>query len=195
MTQTLTQIAHDGKSLNKLVTTTINSYTKVAKQLHATACAVFFHAAQYGDATALNTFHKGLRVNDKTALRVWIGLHSSFVDLENGSTRNWIKYSEKEGFRIVKGTESFRKDMFSVEEENGEKTILINLAPFYEKNVKDKDAITLEALLAMLGKAAERVTKQANNEGIKLPADVLTLTTSIKNTVTKEQEALARVKE
>jgi hypothetical protein len=81
--------------------------------------------------------------------------------------------------------------MFTVGETVEGKTDLLTLKAFYEKNVKDKDAITLEALLTMLGKAAERVTKQAGEEGIQLDADTLNLTTSIKNLTGKK---LAEIK-
>lgn len=193
MSKTLTEIASDSKSLVSFVKGTLSAYNKVAKSLHETACASLFHVAQGNDPLPLNQFYNGLRVNDRTALRVWLGTHSTYVDLSDGTVKPWLRYTEKGGFALVKGCESHRKDMFTLGEHVEGKTDLIGLKPFYEKNVKDKDAITLEALIAMLAKAAERVTKQANDEGINLPADVLTLTTSIKNTTTKELEALARV--
>jgi hypothetical protein len=194
MALTLTQIASDDKALGKLVQGTLTSYHKMGTKLHETACALFYHAAQGNDLTQLNKFYFGLRVNDQTALRVWFGQHASFIDLDNGTTRNWIKFSKEKGFSLIKGVESHRKDLFTLEDEEN-KTNLLSLKPFFEKNVKDKDALTLEALLVMLGKAAERVVNQSTKEGISLPADVLTLTTSIKNTTTKELEALERVKE
>lgn len=192
---TLAQVANDSKALGSLVTTTINSYNKVAKALHETACATFFHVAQGNDPKPLNDFYKGLRVNDRTALRVWFGQHASFVDLENGSTRSWIRFTEKDGFALIKGCEAFRKDMFTIGEAVDNKTDLLTLKPFYEKNVKDKDAITLEALYAMLGKAAERMTKQATDEGLQLDADTINLTTSIKNLTSKRIAELKVVTE
>jgi hypothetical protein len=186
-------IAHDGKQLVKLVNTTINSYKKLAARLHETAGAVFLHAAQYGEASAMNKFYAGLRVNDQTAFRVWVGEHSSFVDIGNGAVRHWIKFSAKDGFTMVKGVEAHRKDMFVIGEDADGKDDVLSWKPFYEKDVKDKDSITLEALIKMLEKAATSVTKKAADEGISLPADVLLLTTSIKNTTAKELAAIARI--
>lgn len=194
MSMTLIQIANDAKALGKLVNTTINSYTKLGVKLHETACALFYHVAQGNDPKPLNDFYNGLRVNDQTALRVWFGQHASFVDLDNMQQRQWIAFSEKTGFRLVKGVEAHRKDLFALEDEEN-KTNLLKLKPFFEKNVKDKDAITLEQLLGMLKKAAEGVEKKSKSEGIALSADVIQLIASTKNTVAKEEEALARIKE
>lgn len=195
MSLTLAQIANDSKALNTLVKGTIASYTKVATALHNTACAVFFHVAQGNDPKPLNDFYNGLRVNDRTALRVWFGKHSSYLDLENGEMKNWIRWTEKEGFTLVKGKEIHRKDMFTVGETVEGRQDLLKLSPFYEKDIKTKDAITLEALYAMLGKAAERMTKQADEEGLKLDADTLNLTTSIKNLTSKRIAELKVVTE
>jgi hypothetical protein len=192
---TLAEIANDSIALGKLVTTTITAYTKVAKSLHETACALLYHVAQGNDPSVLNRFYEGLRVNDRTALRVWFGQHTSFVDLNSNSTRNWIKWSEKKGFELVKGCEAYRKDMFLVTDHAEGKTTLIDLKPFYEKDVKDKDALTLETLVKMLQKAAEQVEKKSKNEGIALPADILTLLPSIKNVAAKELAAIERIAE
>lgn len=188
-------IANDGKQLNKLVNTTVNAYKNVALKLHTTACAVFFHAAQYGECSALNKFYEGLRVNDQTALRVWFGAHTGYLSLETGSMKNWIAFSKDKGFYVVKGTEANRKDMFTLDEEVEGKQDLLKLKPFYDKDVKAKDSITLEALIAMLAKAADNVASKADKEGIALPADILTLTQSMKNTTAKELAAIERAKE
>lgn len=196
---TLNMIAADSKAIAKFNSDTLSSYSKTAVLLHQAACLNLFHTAEHGDCSQLNVFYQGLRVNDQTALRVWLGTHCSYVDLDNGEMRQWIKFTAKDGFRVVKGTLEKRQGMFTVEAdeavENDTRTVLMNLKPFYEKNVKDKDALTLEALLNILGKAAERVTKQAKEENIALPADILNLTQSTKNTVAKELAALERVKE
>lgn len=202
---TLTQVAANGPALAALVASTIRSYKAVGNSLHQTACALFWHVAEYGETHALNEFYKGLRVNDQTALRVWFGKHATFVDLASSSVKPWIKFSTKELFTVVKGTQDNRKGLFLVERNpdeqaaivNGDdnKTILINLKPFFDKDVKEKDALTLEELIKMLAKAADSVTKKSTDEGIALPADILTLTTSIKNTTAKELANIERIKE
>lgn len=192
---TLTAIANDSKALNTLVSNTIKAYKAVGVQLHQTACALFWHVAEHGECHALNEFYNGLRVNDQTALRVWFGEHASFIDLANNESRNWIKFSTKEGFSVVKGTLDHRKDKFLVEDVAEGKTTLIALKPFFEKNVKDKDALTIEELVSMLAKAADRATKKAADENIQLPADILKLTTEIKNVTGKVSADLARIKE
>lgn len=189
----LKTIALNGKSLNKLVGSTIASYMKLSVKLHETACAVFLHAAEHGECSALNRFYDGLRVNDKTALRVWFGEHASFVDLANNEVRHWIKWKEKGGFFVVKGTADHRVGKFTIGEQVEGVDDCLLWKPFFEKDVKDKANITLEELIKMLAKAADSVTKKADSEGIPLPADVLTLTTSIKNTTAKELAAIARI--
>jgi hypothetical protein len=196
---TLNQIGGDLRAVAKFTNDTLASYSKVAIALHQAACLNLYHTAQFGNCDQLNVFYAGLRVNDQTALRVWLGAHCSYVDLDSGEMRQWLKFSVKDGFRVVKGTLEKRENMFTVEAdetvENDTRTVLMNLKPFYEKNVKDKDALTLEALVSILKKAGERVTKQAKEENIALPADILSLTSSIKNTTTKELAAIERIKE
>jgi len=187
---------HDGKLAMSFIGTVARAYAKLSIQLHQAACLAFYRAAQYGDPDALNAFYGALRVNDQTALRVWVGQHATYIDLDNNEVRPWIKFTKDKGFALIKGREEFRKDMFTLDMDNEDgKQALLALKPFYDKNVKDKDALTLEALLTMLEKAADRVTKQAKEENIALPADILNLTTSIKNTTAKEKAALERIKE
>jgi hypothetical protein len=190
----LTEIANNAKALNKFVGSTIAGYKAVGVALHQSACAVLFHTAEHGDVFALNNLYQGLRVNDQTALRVWLGKHTSYVDLANGETRNWLKFSAKDGFSVVKGTAEHRNGIFIMEGKADGKTTLIDLAPFFDKDVKTKDAFTLEELLKMLGKAAERAENKAKAEGINLSADVLNIIQSTKNTTTKELADIARVK-
>jgi len=201
MTKTLTvgvtlgQMGHDGKKAMSFASSTVKAYAKLAIQLHQAACLTFYRAAQYGDCDSLNLFYAGLRVNDATALRVWIGTHSSFVDLENSSVRNWIKWTKEKGFAIVKGTEAYRKDMFTIDEEEAGKTMLLALKPFYDKDVKEKDALTLEDILNMLAMAAKNAEKKAEKDGVSLNADVSNLITSIKNCTAKELAAIERIAE
>jgi hypothetical protein len=190
---TLGQMGHDGKKAMSFASSTVKAYAKVAIQLHQAACLTFYRAAQYGDCDSLNLFFAGLRVNDATALRVWIGTHSTFVDLENNDVRPWIKWNKEKGFAIIKGTEAHRKDMFTIDVEEAGKTMLLALKPFYDKNVKDKDALTLEDILNMLAAAAKNATKKADADGVVLSADVLNLVTSIKNCTAKELAAIERI--
>lgn len=192
---TLGQRGHDGKLSMQFIGTVNRAYAKLSVQLHQAACLAFYRAAQYGDPDALNAFYGALRVNDQTALRVWVGQHSTYMDLENQEVRPWLKWSKDKGFALVKGKEEYRKDMFTIDSEETGKTMLLMLKPFYDKNVKDKDALTIEALITMLAKAAKNVKDKSTKENLKLPADVLNLVQSIENCTAKELEALARVKE
>lgn len=192
---TLGERGNDGKLALSFIGTVNKAYSKLALQLHQAACLAFYRLAQHGCPDAMNAFYAGLRVNDQTALRVWVGQHSTYLDLEANEVRPWLKWSKDKGFRVVNGKEEYRKDLFTIDEEVEGKTMLLMLKPFYDKNVKDPDAFSIETLYIMLQKAAERVTKTAEKENVKLPADMLNLTTSIKNYTSKELEALARVKE
>lgn len=192
---TLGERALDGKLSLKFIASTITAYNKVAVQLHQAACLAFYRAAQFGDPDSLNAFYNGLRVNDQTALRVWIGKHATYVDLDNGEVRPWIKWSKDKGFAMIKGRQEHRQDVFTLDSEEDGKQMLLALEPFFQKNVKDKDAIDLVALISMLKKTAERVEKKSKDENIPLPADILSLITSTKNATSKELEALERVKE
>ena len=190
---TLGQIGANGKSVMSFAASTIRAYSKLSVQLHQAACLTFYQAAQYGNCDALNVFYAGLRVNDATALRVWIGSHSSYVNLDDGSVKNWIKWNSKDGFSMVKGVEQFRKDMFTVDTEETGKTMLLSLKPFYDKDVKDAKAFTLEELLTMLAGAGKRAAKKATDEGIALPASVTALINEIDRETSTELAALKRV--
>lgn len=191
---TLGQRGHDGKLSMQFIGTVNRSYAKLSVQLHQAACLAFYRAAQYGDPDALNMFYGALRVNDQTALRVWVGQHCTYMDLENQEVRPWIKWSKEKGFAIINEREAYRKDMFTIDSEETGKTMLLMLKPFYDKNVKDKDALTIEALITMLAKAAKNVKDKSTKEKLQLPADVLNLVQSIENCTAKELAALERVK-
>jgi hypothetical protein len=190
---TLGQIGANGKSVMSFAASTIRAYSKLSVQLHQAACLTFYQAAQYGNCDALNVFYAGLRVNDATALRVWIGSHSSYINLDDGSVKNWIKWNSKDGFSMVKGVEQFRKDMFTVDEETAGRTMLLALKPFYDKDIKDPKAFTLEELLTMLAGAGKRAAKKATDEGIELPASVTALINEIDRETSTELAALKRV--
>lgn len=190
---TLGQRGHDGKLSMAFIGTVSRAYAKLSVQLHQAACLSFYRVAQYGDPDALNAFYNGLRVNDQTALRVWVGSHATFVDLTDSKVKPWLKWSKDKGFSVVKGTEPHRKDMFTIDSEEDGKTMLLMLKPFYDKDVKEKDALTLEDLINMLKSASEKVSKKSKDENVPLPNDIVNLLKSIDNATTKELEALERV--
>lgn len=174
----LNEIANNGKALTGYVMATIKAYGNLAIRLHTTAAMTVFHALQYREASALNSFTKGLRVNDLTALKVWIGKHTLVPGESernpNAAPATMIGYSKDKGFFVRKGLKS--EDAFTLDD-------LIALAPFYDKNVKDKDALTLEALLSMLAKAGKRVSTQAEDNDIALPPAITELIATIGKTV------------
>lgn len=171
-------IANDGKALNAYTAATIKAYGNLAVRLHTTAAMTVFHALQFREASALNTFVKGLRVNDATALKLWIAKHTLCPgETERNPGVNpatFIGYSKDKGFFVRKGLKS--EDVFTLDD-------LIALDPFLNKNVQDKDAITLEKLLTMLAKAAHRVESQSADNDIQLPAEISDLINVIDRTV------------
>lgn len=174
----LNAIANDKDALKGYVAETIVAYGNLAIRLHATAAMTVFHALQHREASYLNTFAKGLRVNDLTALKVWIGKHT-LVPGEHernpgANPATMIGYSKDKGFFVRKGIKS--EDAYTLDG-------LLALDPFYNKNVKDKDALTLEALLSMLAKAGKRVETQATDNDIQLPPAIGELLKTITKTV------------
>lgn len=190
---TLGETGHNGKAVMAFASATVKAYTKLAIQLHQAACLTFYQAAQYGNCDALNVFYAGLRVNDQTALRVWFGSHTSYVNLANQEVKNWIKFSAKDGFSIVKGVEEYRKDLFTVDEQVEGKTMLLGLEPFYNRNVKEAKAFTLEELLGLLSNAAKNASKKAESEGVVIPSNIATLIKNIDRETSAEIANLKRV--
>lgn len=171
-------IANDGKALNAYTVGTIKAYGNLAVRLHTNAAMTVFHALQYREASTLNTFVKGLRVNDATALKLWIAKHTLCPgETERNPGVNpatFIGYSKDKGFFVRKGLKS--EDVFTLDD-------LIALKPFLDKNVQDKDALTLEKLLAMLASAAKSIDTKATNNDIILPPAITELLGTINKTV------------
>lgn len=156
-------IANDGKSLHSFVEGTIKQYRNLSVRLHETACIALFHTLQFREASALNAFSNGLRVNDATALRLWIKKHTlapGNTDFNpNEEAQTFIGWTKKKGFFVRKGLKS---------EDAWELANLLQVDPFFNKNVQDKDALDLVKLLKALKQAAGRATKQADENDIQL---------------------------
>lgn len=179
-------IATNGKKLNTFVNSTIRSYNSVATKLHHAACMTLFHIAQYGEGHALNTFYNGLRKNDQTALRLWIGKHTQYVDLDDdGKTKNWIAFTAKDGFRVVKGKEQYRKDVYDLDD-------LIALDPFYNKDVRDPKAFDLAAAITMLKKAVDNVNSKSEKNNVALPESITRLLKDASTIVAEEAAKLEK---
>lgn len=191
----LNDVANNGKSLGKFVAATIKNYNNVAVQLHQAACMTLFHVAQFGECHALNEFHNGLRKNDARALRIWLGKLTQYIDLDSGSTKNWLTYSEKEGFRVVKGKEAFRKDMFTVTDEVEGKTCLITLTPFHENDNNKNSEFDLSTLVNVLVKAADKAEKGSEKNDIQMPDWVKEIISQVKTKAPAELDNIKRAKE
>lgn len=179
-------IATNGKKLNTFVNSTIRSYNSVATKLHHAACMTLFHIAQYGEGHALNTFYNGLRKNDQTALRLWIGKHTQYVDLDDdGKTKNWIAFTAKDGFRVVKGKEQYRKDVYDLDD-------LIALDAFYNKDVRDPKAFDLAAAITMLKKAVDNVNSKSEKNNVALPESIARLLKDASTIVAEEAAKLEK---
>jgi len=180
----LFEVANNGKALKRYVNGTLEKYNNAFIALHNSACMTVFHAAQYGECSHLNAFYNGLKVNDQTALRVWIASHFTLPVESEEKPLIWLSFKASEnpngqvtnkktgkaivGFFVVKGTEPKRKDAYVLDE-------LLAGPKFFDKNVKDPDATDLTVLLTMLASVAKRVDNKADKEGIQLPADIANL--------------------
>lgn len=152
--------------IKSFIKNTIKSYQTVGFKLHAAACMAFYHAAEHGDPVYLNQLYAGLRVNDQTALRVWSGKHAT-VDLNedvesDANMYTWLGFKKDSGFFVKQGSENARKGRYSGEG-------LMALDSFLTKDVRDKDSLTLEALLGMIAQVEKRMAKKAETEGLDFP--------------------------
>lgn len=167
----LVNTATDKKLLKRFTTDTIAMLTRVDLRKHQTAVMTVFHAAQFGECYNLNRFFQALKVNDQTALKAWIVANfSSEVD---GEIKHWLMYTNEKnkageviGFYVVKETTGMRKDVYDFD-------TLLELDPFYNKDVSTPKVWDLNALLDMVVKAHDTITKKADKEGITLPVDFL----------------------
>lgn len=190
----LNEIANSGKTLKVYVRNTVAMLKKLGERLHYTACMTVFHAAEYGDASHLNAFFDGLKVNDQTALKRWIADNFTYENAEGGSV-NWISFTtkaDKQGnptnFYVVKGTEENRKGAYDLND-------LLGMKSFQETDVSKPKVYDLAALLDMVIKAADTAAKKAEpsktREGVELPPQVATFFANIVHDANKFKELVA----
>lgn len=167
----LVNTATDKKLLKRFTTDTINMLARVDQRKHNTAVMTVFHAAQFGECYNLNRFFSALKVNDQTALKAWIVANFSYE--ADGNVKHWLMYTNKKnkanqviGWYVVKETEAVRKDVYNFDD-------LLALEPFYNTDVSKPKIWDLNALLDMVVKAHDTITKKADKEGIALPVDFL----------------------
>jgi hypothetical protein len=172
----LIAVANDAKAAGKYIKDTGNLYIKVSERLHISAVIATYHALQYRNADLLNSMYAFLRVNDQTALRVWIAKHFTVPIEGQEMPAPCFGFSSKEkekgiarnkdgkpitGFTVAKA--DLGKDHWALPE-------IYAFNPFFTKDVKEKDALTLEQLLAMVENMSKKADK-AEEEGVKVPAD------------------------
>lgn len=190
----LFDVANNGKALKRYVNGTLEKYNNAFVALHNAACMTVFHAAQFGECSHLNAFYNGLKVNDQTALRVWIAANFTLPVEGEEKPLIWLSFKASEnpnglvenkktgkkivGFFVVKGTKDHREDAYVLDE-------LLAGPKFFDKSVKDPDAIDLTTLLSMLASAGKRINSKADKEGIQLPTDITNLLTTIEEKTAK----------
>lgn len=178
-------VSNKGK-VRRYIADTLSSYRKVGTRLHISACLALYHAAEYGDTSLLNLFHgdpeskdDGLKVNDRTALRVWCGKKSTVetkdadgndVKIEWLGFRSKQKGEHKPGFYVKKGTEEYRKGLYDLND------MIEGYDHFMDKDVATKEEMTLEKILAYLAKVKDQVEKKAEKDDgskIDIPQDIM----------------------
>ncbi len=195
----LIAVANDAKAAGKYIKETGTLYAKVGERLHISAVMATFHALQFRNADLLNSLYSFLRVNDQTALRVWIG-HNFVVPVEGQELpASCFGFSTKDkangiaknkdgkpiaGFTVAKG--DVGKDVWDC-------PTIFAMPSFLNKNVKDKDAITLEALLAMIESISKKADK-AEEEGVRVPSDFTNWLKDGLSMATKTKASLDNVK-
>ena len=163
--------AINAKLLKRFTTETIAMLTRVDLRKHQTAVMTVFHAAQFGECYNLNRFFQALKVNDQTALKAWIV--ANFSGEVDGEIKHWLMHTNKKnaegnviGWYVVKNTSDMRVNRYDFDQ-------LLELDPFYNKDVSTPKVWDLNALLDMVVKAHDTITKKADKEGIALPVDFL----------------------
>lgn len=160
----LINIATEAKALKRFTADTVKMLGKLDMRKHQNAVMAVYHAAQFGECYALNVFNEALKVNDQTALKAWI-----VENFSNTEGEVWLSFTTKKaadgktiGYRVLKETQDVRKDRYDFDQ-------LLTLEPFYNTDVSKPKVYDLNALLDMIVKAADNVTKKANKEKIALP--------------------------
>lgn len=167
----LVNTATDKKLLKRFTTDTIAMLKRIDLRKHQTAVMTVFHAAQFGECYNLNRFFQALKVNDQTALKAWIV--ANFSREFDGEIKHWLMFTNKKnkageviGWHVVKETTDMRVDKYVFDD-------LLALEPFYNTDVSKPKVWDLNALLDMVVKAHDTITKKADKEGITLPVDFL----------------------
>lgn len=171
---TLIETAVSGKLLKSFTNATIRAMAKLDNRKHQNAVMVVYHAAQFGECFALNALYNAFKVNDQSAFKRWIVDNFSYTEEGSETPLFWLDHTSKKGpdgkpigWRVIKGREAHRKDVYDFDK-------LMSLAPFYAIDLSKPKNWDLNALLEVIIKASDTVTKKANKEGIKLPAGFAT---------------------
>ena len=167
----LVNTATDSKLIKRFTTDTIAMLGRLDARKHNNAVMTVYHAAQFGECYNLNRFFQALKVNDQTALKAWIV--ANFSGEVDGETKHWLMFTNKKnkvgeviGFYVVKDTSDVRVNRYDFDQ-------LLELDPFYNKDVSTSKTWDLNALLDMVVKAHDTITKKAEKENIDLPVDFL----------------------
>lgn len=164
--------------MNAMIDTVMASYDGVAKELHVIAAMTFYHAWKTGGTQPLNRFYSRLRVNDKTALRIWLGVHSTIVtpayiddsglDVAETSYR-WLAYDkEKDAISVKKGSASMRAKV-----DFGDGEPILKFESFWNVKVDaPKPPLSMEQLIKMIAGFKKKADGKAETEGLAIPRDI-----------------------
>lgn len=167
MANSLKDTAISGKLLKAFTTVTITAMTKLDTRKHQNVVMAVYHAAEYGECSAINRLFEAFKVNDQSAFKKWIATNFNNPD---DPEENWIGHTNKKdkngkviGFHVIKDRQDKRKGVYDFD-------ALMALEPFYSIDVSKPKVWDLNALLEIVIKAADTVTKKSDKEGISLPA-------------------------
>lgn len=159
----------NAKRARQFIAGKVTAYNNASIGMHHAACVAFFHAAEYGNPDLLTFFYAELSKNNQTALKLWAGKLASYTEGGDDKVKHWLAFTIKGdvgAFKTPAGKSEHRVGQFTIGE-------LIDGPSFLAvDNDKEKPAVTLEALIAMIGKAAANVETKADNNDISIPSDV-----------------------
>jgi hypothetical protein len=161
-----------GNSWSKYIKDTFTLYAKVGDRLHTAAAYALHQAATFGQTGPMNDLFKGLRENDRTALRMWIGAHATYVQVSDDPEKDdkivaFVRYMKDDGFKMLKGADRhIVKADFTLEN-------TLNLPSFLDEKIqKEGKAISLEDLLKLAAGFKKNFEKRAESKEVDVPNDL-----------------------
>lgn len=164
-----------GAKLNAHIKATAKKYATVKQAMHNDAISALIHAGETGDCRPMNAVLEWMTLHNPRyaqAFKLWVDPIIKEVDKDNP----WIKFTKKEGFRVVKKEDNpdaaKAREVWASQFADQDSTDMY--PAFYEQTDKEEQPFDMTKLYEMILANAKRIDKKAEDNELEIPADIKT---------------------